>query len=178
MQKSFWTIGALANERRLNMKDQKIITHVDVNESVRYVRTPYKFCKPKKYKWLANLLWKWLHKLDALKPFNEKYTTWTYTEQTAKQVNEAIFEAMESFMVGWDAVEDYAFLIGGVDFQELTDSPTFTRHLRLLTGSFGRVGVYSTPEYLDIPIHVIPHMRGIVIVPKVTFYKTKTAEAA
>jgi hypothetical protein len=59
------------------------------------------------------------------------------------------------------------FIIGGATFSELVSAPEFRDQMRFVTGPFGMNDHYHGRRMFDIPIHVVPNMTGVAVVPRV-----------
>lgn len=155
----------------------KPIRFAQMNETpIKYTPLGYRFFKPRKHKWLARLLWWGLQKLKALAPFEYEVTIHTYGPAEQKKVDEAIMEhidhvASKVFMEGkeWD---DYALIMGGETFHELTGIlmktmitvPSGRFHFNFNGGTYGN-------HFSGFPVHVIPFHTGTALVPKVLIEK-------
>lgn len=140
------------------------INPVSLKSTITRFETPYKI---KKYNNIVvNFLWWCLHKMNALEPFSEEITTWTYTEVSAKRVNDELLKKAITDYTEYAIYESSpVILIGGMTFQELTHSPTFNKAVHFKTGPFGEMK-NGIPHYFDVPICVVPSMSGIAVVPK------------
>jgi hypothetical protein len=135
----------------------------------------YRFLKPmgnRFQKWLAKQLWSGLHRLRALQPWFTTVTTYEYTQKAQDDLTKAIMHHIDYIKNEGGKIEDFAIIVGGEKFYELTNIMlhdntyrTFpAAPLRFCTDD-GREIVIQ--EYRGIPIHIVPHMSGIALVPKV-----------
>lgn len=137
------------------------------------------FSKPKSaWKgWLAKQLWKVLMKLGALEQYWTFTETYSYTHKHQEVVTKAILKHIDYLLDGGEKIEDYSIIIGGSTFYELTDLMIRNGLMSFPLGAvrFGNDDGESRYmyEFRGIPIHVVPHMEGIAIVPKVLIEKDK-----
>lgn len=145
--------------------------HVD--SIVEYIDTPYKLLD-KKSGVIARAAWWLLGKLGALEPYMEKVQRWEYVPHQQAALHEAMLAAVDQdlrYVYEGKAV----FIIGGATFSELTGSPAFRDHMRFVTGQFHMNDPYHGRRMFDIPIHVVPGMVGMAVVPKVLIETQKPA---
>lgn len=154
-----------------------------------YHPTPFMLFQPKKkgragWKVLvARKLWNLLERIGALVPYQEKIVTFTYTEEHRTRLNALAFDAYKAANAQGLEPDDMAFLIGAEDFRDLSRTAEDFHEFRMFTvhgGQFQfnratdqrhpRIGSpmhrYTTTIH-DIPVHVVPWMKGIAVVPKV-----------
>lgn len=144
-------------------------------------KTGYKVQVPVKYprlQWLADLLWRALHGMGALREHyhSEQVRTFRYTEAHETEVRNAISEA--AYLAGKShlLMEDCAILIGNDDFCQMLQStdPQSTQAFNIMVrmnhaqyaGQWHDGPRYQT-TYYDLPVHVLPTMRGVIVVPRV-----------
>ncbi len=147
--------------------------------AVTYRATPYKMAtKPRHFAFLARLCWKLLHRLGALETFQERIETFTYTEAHQKSITELMGAAYE--VSGYHDVpfEDLAYIMGADDFgavakrADIAEWGMFTVH----GGEFHYRTDYRT-DFYGVPVHVVPWLKGIAIVPKVLIEVRKEVAA-
>jgi len=140
----------------------------------------YRFFKPKKYGWLARLLWRGLEKLHALEQYTTLIETYSYTQQNQEDLTKAIMGHIDYLLRDGCKIEDYAFIVGGETYYELTN--TMLRNsanvMRFPAGNirfnnYDDEGTRYVYEFRGIPVHVVPNMSGIAAVPKVLIEKKK-----
>lgn len=138
-----------------------------ISKTVTYQETPYKLYKmPKRWGAIAKLLWRVLHKLNALEPFSEKVTKWTYEPAQQDELHEIMLKAInEQPELAYN--KKGVFIIGEKTFQELVDAPIFRETMVFHTGPFGRHDPYMGRQMYNVPIHIVPYMEGVALVPKV-----------
>lgn len=136
-----------------------------LHEMVELKETPFKLIDSKAGI-LARACWWALKKMNALQPYSETVRTWQYVPHEQKALIDAMIEAASDdfdYIYKGKAV----FIIGGKTFSELTGAPAFRDMMRFAVGEFGHVDAYGGRRFYDIPIHVVPGMIGMAVVPKV-----------
>lgn len=147
--------------------------HIERMMAVEYPEG-YKFFKPKKYAWLARKLWWALEKLHALQPWMHKFevASYGYTEQ--EKVSDAILEQIDYILRDGRKVEDFAIVVGGSTFNELTSMKMFQSlavPLSMMQYNERRPenkGLYEYRyTYRGLFVHVNPYMEGIAVIPRI-----------
>lgn len=148
------------------MRDQTVAI-CDMSSSAVYRETPFRLKKdPKRFRWLTTLMWWTLGKLNALEPFLEKIETWTYTPQKAEPINKALEGSLTGILRAGRSIDDFAFVMGAKEFQELTACSSFREEMTFNTGEFRWNDGYRCRRF-GVPIHVVPTLSGIAAIPKV-----------
>lgn len=122
---------------------------------------------------VARSAWWLLKTMKALTPYFESVRKWTYVPHEQKALHEAMLAAVDydlSFVADGKAV----FIIGGATFSELVNAPAFRDQMRFMTGPFGMDDGYRGRRMFDIPIHVVPNMVGMAVVPRMLIEAKKT----
>ena len=133
-------------------------------------KTPYKFLV--KSNWACRLAWRFLGWMKALEPYYATVDRWTYVPHEQKALHDAMMEAAQGDLrYIWEGKA--VFIVGGKTFSELTQSPVFTQQMMFKTGPFGISDPYRGRHIFDIPIHVVPSMTGMALVPKVFIEEVK-----
>lgn len=119
--------------------------------------------------------WAWwvLHKLKALTPYVETVRRWEYVPHQQRALHEAMLEAVDHDL-RYVADGKAVFIVGGATFSELASAPAFREQMQFMTGPFGVEDPYHGRRIFDIPIHVVPGMVGMAVVPRV-IVETKKA---
>lgn len=115
---------------------------------------------------IARAAWWLLQKMKALQIYHETIRTWTYEPHKQQALHEAMLTAADGdlrYIYEGKAV----FIIGGQEFSELTNAPVFREEMMFRTGPFGFQDAYRGRQIFNIPIHVVPHMTGMAVIPKV-----------
>lgn len=135
------------------------------------------FSKPKSaWKgWLAKQLWKVLMKLGALEQYWTFTETYSYTHKHQEKVTKAILKHIDYLLYEGEKIENYSIIVGGATFYELTDLMVRSGVHTFPLGNFrhSKDDGYAryTSEFRNVPIHVVAHLEGIAIVPKVLVEK-------
>lgn len=134
----------------------------------------YKFFKPKKYAWLARKLWRALEKLHALQPWFHKFEVATYGNTEQKNLSDAIFKQIDYILRDGRNIEDFAIVVGGSTFNELTGMKMFQelsvplQMMRYYERRPENKGLYEYRyTYRGLYVHVNPYMEGIALIPRV-----------
>lgn len=136
-----------------------------IMEVVERIETPYRLLD-KKAGVIARAAWWVLNKLKALEPFYEKVQRWEYVPHKQAALHEAMLAAIDHdlrFVYERKAV----FIIGGKTFSELVGAPAFRERMMFMTGEFFMGSNPYAGQMFDIPIHVVPNMVGMAVVPRV-----------
>lgn len=136
-----------------------------IMEVVERRATPYRLLE-RNAGYLARAAWWLLNKLKALEPYFETVRTWTYVPHEQAPLHEAMLKAVD-YDLRYVADDKAVFIIGGATFSELVGAPAFQEQMRFSTGPFGMNDPYRGRRMFDIPIHVVPNMTGMAIVPRV-----------
>lgn len=123
--------------------------------------------KPKKYGWLARLLWRLLKKIDAVSQFYETYDVWTYTPEHSKLLTKEIHKHINGVLRYYmESPDDFVLVCGNSDFKELLNSPDFTNTIMVDTGPYAYRHSGQGFKVMGIPIHVVPWIEGYALLPK------------
>ena len=164
------------------MADMRPVRFAELRTKLRKFKPPgYKLLKPKRLHWLARVLWWGLHKINALEPYLETVEIHTYGEPKQSKLDHAILAHLDHIMCRGHDPKDYAIIIGAEQFAELTGI-LFRENHTVPSGRF----CFQCPdgyraEFVGLPVHVVPYMDGIALVPKVLIEKeaaVKTISAA
>jgi len=139
------------------------------------ISTPYKLFKPKRWIWLARLAWWVLKKLRALEPWCETVTTYTYQRQNHDDINQALRELRQDITRAAARSEDFAVIVGEHTFNSIVHrNKASLRHFVLQGGAlhYPTTGGYRG-SVLGFPIHIVPYVEGMAVVPKVVIEKVK-----
>lgn len=123
--------------------------------------------------WLARMAWKLLKKLNALTPYMESVRRWEYVPHKQGALHEAMLKAVD-YDLRYVYDGKAAFIIGGATFSELVNAPAFRDQMTFMTGPFGMDDGYRGRRMFDIPIHVVPNMVGMAVVPRVLIETKRT----
>jgi hypothetical protein len=145
-----------------------------VREIIERKQTPYMLLN-ENVGVVARAAWWVLHKLGALSPYMESVRRWDYVPHEQKALHEAMLAAMPEdleYIYNRKAV----FIMGGQTFSELVNAPAFRDVMRFDTGPFGMAGgrhdLYGGHRMFDVPIHIVPNMTGMALVPRVIVEKS------
>lgn len=145
-----------------------------VREIIERKEMPYMLLNAKAGR-IGRAAWWVLKKLNALSPYMESVHKYQYVPHEQKALHEAMLKAVNHdlrYVYEGKAV----FIIGGSTFSELCNAPAFREQVMFMTGPFGMAGGRSDPyggrRMFDIPIHIVPHMVGMAVVPRVLIEKT------
>lgn len=137
-----------------------------------YTKERWEF-KPKKYIRLANFLWKFLRKIDAVSNMFETYDVWTYTPEHNKLLTKEIHKHINGVLRYYmEKPDDFVLVCGNSDFKTLLHSPDFAKTISFDTGPYviGHKDDHpmAQPSYtvMGIPIHVVPWIEGYALLPK------------
>lgn len=136
-----------------------------IREVVESVETPYMLLDANAGV-VARAAWWALKRLKALKPYFQIVSKWTYVPHEQAALHEAMLKAVDydlRFVADGKAV----FIIGGKTFSDLVSAPAFRDQMVFATGPFGMDDGYRGRRMFDIPIHIIPNMIGMAVVPRV-----------
>lgn len=141
----------------------------------------YKFFKAsgnRFQKWLARQLWNGLHRLRALQQYTTMIRTYEYTTRAQDEVTKEIAHHISYIRSEGKKIEDFALIMGGDKFYELAHLQLIGLEHRTFPAAPLRFGQDDgrkvvREEYRGIPIHVVPHMSGIALVPKVILERKK-----
>lgn len=114
---------------------------------------------------VAKAAWWLLGKLKALRPFSETVYRWDYVPHKQAALHEAMLDAVDRDL-RYVADGKAVFIIGGATFSELVNAPAFRDQMRFMTGPFGMQDPYYGRRMFDVPIHVVPNMTGLAVVPR------------
>ena len=131
--------------------------------------TPYRFLGAKAGV-IARAAWWLLGKLGALEPYVETVETWTYLPSVQTDLLEAVLRAVRNGR-GMFNIDDAAIIMGAATFQELTDSPVIRNYMIVSTAPVAMEDPYRGRRVAGIPIHVVPGMTGMAVVPRVAIEK-------
>lgn len=137
----------------------------DIRSAVTRRETPYRLLARKAGS-LARAAWWLLQKLNALEMHMETVSTWTYVPHAQAPLHDAMLKAIDGNL-RYVADGKAVFIIGAADFSELAGAPAFREMMRFHTGPFGINDPYMGRRIFDIPIHVVPNMTGMAVVPRV-----------
>jgi hypothetical protein len=153
---------------------QKVsIWPADIARTVSKNKTPAVHIKDAADKpWYVKLALWVLNKNKMFTPHWEKIETWTYVPYQQDALHEVMMKCIDQDM-------DYinsgkaVFIIGGKDFAELTGSPVFREVMRFNTGPFYKHDPYNRRQIYGFPIHVVPNMTGVALIPSVLIERTE-----
>lgn len=150
---------------------QVLVWPASVHEVVERNETPYKLLDAKAGL-VARAAWRLLEWLGVLSPYMETVRRWDYVPSEQRALHEAMLEAADHDLRNV-ADGKAVFIIGGATFSELTNAPAFRDNMRFVTGSFGINDPYHGRRMCDIPVHVVPRMVGLALVPAVIVERQK-----
>lgn len=136
-----------------------------IREIVERKETPYRLLDAKAGV-VARAAWWLLQKLNALTPYMETVRQWDYVPDKQGPLHEAMLWAVNRDL-RYIADGKAVFIIGGATFSELTKAPVFREHMMFMTGPFAMNDSYHGRRMFDIPIHIVPGMVGMAVVPRV-----------
>jgi hypothetical protein len=140
----------------------------DLNLSVTKSKYPKYKINKKAPSWIVKLLLKY----KILTPHWDNIETWTFDPYEQKALHEVMYKCMEQDIE--HVIEGKAvFIIGGKEFAELTGSPIFRQVMKFTSLDYIRNHPYRGPEIYGFPIHVIPHMTGVALIPTVLIERQK-----
>jgi uncharacterized protein YcgL (UPF0745 family) len=124
--------------------------------------------KPQKYKWLADICWKILHKISAIKThlYGETYEVFKFTELEQKRLDDFIFKNVKNIndICSMYNPEQLIIYIGQEQFANLMNLDSSKSLYRFDVTTSLRNGY--TGRYYSIPVLVVPWLDGLVILPK------------
>ena len=136
-----------------------------VTAVVERYETPFKLLS-KKAGPVSRALWWALKKLGVLEPYFETLRTWNYVPHDQSDLMEAVAKAYGE-RLDYVADGEAVFIMGGSTFAELSGAPAFQNMMAFDAGPFGRHDSYGGRRIFNIPIHVVPNMTGMALVPRV-----------
>lgn len=126
---------------------------------------------------VARWCWRLLHKLNAVEQYGFYETVYSYGPAEQDAVGSMIERGILELIDQGRNVEDYSIVLGAQDFAELvkgfTPQDLITVPSSRLT--FRGRGSYRA-EFRGLPVHVVPNLSGLAILPKVII--EQKAEAA
>lgn len=128
------------------------------------IETPYRMLSARAGI-IARAAWWLLGKLKALDPYFEKVHRWEYVPHQQAALHEAMLKAVDHDL-RYVADGKAVFIIGGATFSELVSAPAFRDQMLFMTGPFAMSDGYHGRRMFDIPIHVVPNMTGMAVVPR------------
>lgn len=153
---------------------QVVVWPASVKEVLSYHSTAYMLMTDSG--WIARAAWWLLKKRRALTPFVETTRTWTFYPHHQQPLHDAMLKACDSdlpFIRDGKAV----FIIGGRTFQELTNAPAFKNTVTFECCPFKSEDPYYGRRAFNIPVHVVPNMVGMALVPRVLIEMKNEATA-
>jgi len=121
---------------------------------------------------VARAAWWLLQKLGALTPYMETVRRWDYVPHEQKPLHEAMLAAVDHDL-RYVYERKAVFIIGGKTFSELCNAPAFRDQMMFVTGPFGMSDPFHGRRMFDIPIHVVPSMVGMAVVPRAIIEESK-----
>jgi hypothetical protein len=140
----------------------------------------YRVLENKKGPWLRRFMidriWRWLHNCGALEPYWHSEKVYTYNEPKRQAVSEAIMDAMDEVLhsVAYRGArtDDFVVCLGGFEFEEIMRGFVATRPTLIDAGEFylkDQNGYVA--KFHNMPVHVIPHMKGVALIPRILVEK-------
>lgn len=128
--------------------------------------TPYRLLAHKAG-WLARAAWRFLQWRKALEPYVESVQKWSYVPAADKPLINLVLDCIREGRrhdLAHIAEGKAVIIVGEATFQEFTGSPMFRDTLRFTASITGN---YYGREIAGVPVHVVPGMSGVAIVPRV-----------
>lgn len=125
---------------------------------------------PRLRRWLVRKMWQWLQNSGSLAPYEHRVTVYSYGEIERRALSEHVMHAMDevlnSLLYRRGRIDDFILIVGGADFSEIMGG-----HIGgLITVDVGpfalRHSGLGEVRIADMPVHVVPHMRGVAIIPR------------
>lgn len=117
-------------------------------------------------RWLIRKMWQWLHNCGALRPYEHTIDTYEFGEPEAETIWRAVQEQMLELLDAGEEPSDYALVCGAATFRELTDAVADSlRTFNMPPFRYGLRGYRG--EVRGVPLHVVPRMEGIALIPRV-----------
>jgi hypothetical protein len=116
---------------------------------------------------LAALCWHILHKLHAVEPFRYSEKFYSYGDAEQGSVTELILKSVDSALRHRAVPEDYCIVLGAKEFSELMRDMPIHDHLTVPAGRICRVRDGYREEFRGLPVHVVPRLSGVAVLPKV-----------
>jgi hypothetical protein len=132
--------------------------------------TPFKLLDSKA-NFIARAAWWLLEKMDALEPYFEKVSKWTFVPHEQRDLIKAMQKAVD-YDMRYIRDGKAVFIIGGKTFSELTGSPAFRDQMRFVAGNFTTEDPYRGRQIFGVPVHVVPNMVGMAVVPRAIIERT------
>ena len=134
--------------------------------------TPAYEFKPTRRRWLCNLMWKYLTKWGALKPHFEKVEKFHYSEQRKETITQHVMFAARELMRNHLSTKDYVVVMGEADLNNLVNEWRVQgRNVLLSTGPYYWQDGNIRMTLNNMPVHVVPFMKGCVLIPKMVVQK-------
>lgn len=155
-----------------------VIRLAQINEIPRvYYPEGYKILKPKKFTWLARALWWGLKKLKALQPYMTEVIIYEYGPVEREKVSQALLAQMDymahSIMNYRNLESDFCIIMGGETFFELTEIMMLENITLPLNHFYHQDERGYRAEFKGMKVHVVPHVQGMAIIPKVLVERYK-----
>jgi len=127
-------------------------------------------------RWAANTLWSLLHRLNAVEQYQFTETFYSFSKPAQDSIFSMVSDQMLQVVAYGEDLNNYALVVGAETFEELTQA-TMHRHAAVkLEGPypFGLPGGYRG-AFRNVPVHVVPLMEGVALIPKVVIECEKIA---
>lgn len=111
---------------------------------------------------ITNFAWWILNKFSVLDWVMDEQESWKYTIIDRNKLSEEIFKTVKDLRYFAESPDKYALVIGGRTFQEIVGSPDFHHYFSLPLNSLAYSG-----QLFNIDAHVVPHLEGMALIPKV-----------
>ena len=141
-------------------------------KTVRYQPPGYRLLEnpkgPPLRRWLIRKMWQWLHNCGALEQYCDHVDIYSFGPQEERDIVDSIHVQILELLDAGSKIEDCAIICGAEKFARITGAIT-DRHMVLRfheDHDYWRSDGYRA-SLRDMPIHVVPRMAGIAIVPKV-----------
>lgn len=117
--------------------------------------------------YFTRFLWRRLFKLRVMDIVNTKIYSFNYTINQQQELADRLSDQVLSMLNNNYALEQLAIIVGLQQFEELVDQKIKSdQHIRTYCGEF-QFGLNGRVTYCDLPIHVIPQIDGIAVIPKI-----------
>lgn len=152
------------------MGDMHLLEPLEMSVTSNRFMDGYDF-EPTKHKWLANIFWKALTRLGALKQrYGTEKTYKLRDPKNAQSVVDAVANALRNAERFFHRPGEYAVVMGHETYRDLMreQSPLMPMGGR----SFEFVaGVGYNGRIFNVPVHVVETVKGVAVIPKIVIEK-------
>jgi hypothetical protein len=116
---------------------------------------------------LAALCWHILHKLHAVEAFQYSEKIYRYGDTEQGKVTDLILKSVDAVLRHRGVPEDYCIVLGAKEFSELMRDMPIHEGFTVPAGRICRANNVYRDEFRGLPVHVVPHLSGVAVLPKV-----------